>query len=93
MDSEMNYSIEIKPDLERKLRKLQKKDKTQLTAIRDKIAEVIRNPFHYKNLRHDLKTFKRVHIAKSFVLVFHVNEKENKVEFIDYDHHDNIYEK
>jgi len=34
---------------------------------------------------------RRVHIGKSFVLVFEIVENENKVIFLDFDHHDNIY--
>lgn len=29
---------------------------------------------HYKNLRHDLSGYKRVHVGKSFVLMFKVCE-------------------
>ena len=85
------YSFEIKPDLQKRLDKIQKKDPVQFKAIRNKIAEVILNPQHYKNLKYDLKKFKRVHVLKSFVLTFHINEQEKLVEFIDYDHHDKIY--
>tara|TARA_B100000315_G_scaffold40133_1_gene35043 strand:+ start:408 stop:587 length:180 start_codon:yes stop_codon:yes gene_type:complete len=46
------YSFEIKPELRRKLEKLQKKDPIQLKPVRNKIAEVILNPNHYKNLKH-----------------------------------------
>ncbi len=38
-----------------------------------------------------MKGMRRVHIGKSFVLVFEIIEKENKVIFLDLDHHDNIY--
>ena len=34
----------------------------------------------------------RVHIYKSFVLVYVIDEKEKIIELLDYDHHDNIYE-
>jgi mRNA-degrading endonuclease RelE of RelBE toxin-antitoxin system len=46
---------------------------------------------HYKNLKHDLKEKKRVHVGH-FVLVFKWVKEENKVIFLDFDHHDNIYE-
>jgi YafQ family addiction module toxin component len=85
------YSFEIKPELKKKLDKLQKKDIIQLKAIRNKIAEVILNPDHYKNLKYGLKKYKSVHVVKSFVLTFHVSEQDKVVEFVDYDHHDKIY--
>jgi mRNA-degrading endonuclease RelE of RelBE toxin-antitoxin system len=34
-----------------------------------KIEEIVKDPYHYKPLRHDLKNIRRVHIRKSFVLV------------------------
>ena len=46
-----------------------------------------------KPLRHDLKGLKRVHLEKSFVLVFEVDEEEKMVRFLDLDHHDGIYGK
>ena len=48
---------------------------------------------HYKNLRHDQSNRKRVHIDKSFVLTFKFDRKNMVIEFLDFDHHDNIYEK
>ena len=63
-----------------------------MDIIENKINEVIKNPNHYKNLRKPLQNFKRVHIDKSFVLVFSVDENKKLVIFEDFDHHDNIYE-
>ena len=61
--------------------------------ILKKIQEVINSDIeHYKNLRHDLKEFKRVQIG-SFVLVFKFVKSENKICFEDFDHHDKIYQK
>ena len=45
---------------------------------------------HYKNLRYGLKDKKRVHVG-NFVLVFKLVKEENKIIFLDFDHHDNIY--
>ena len=57
-----------------------------------KINEVINsgNVEHYKNLRHDMKDKKRVQIGH-FVLVFIFIKSENKISFVDFDHHDKIY--
>ena len=64
------YRFEIKPTLEKKLVKIKKKDKTLFVAVREKIKEVIENPQRYKPLRYDLKGLRRVHVKRSFVLVF-----------------------
>lgn len=85
------YSFEIKPDLQRKLHKIQKKDSVFFKAARNKIAEIIQNPQHYKNLKYDMSDFKEAHVMKSFVLLFKVDETNKVVYFYDLDHHDNIF--
>ena len=85
------YRFEIKPTLEKKLIKIKKKDKTLFVAVREKIKEVIENPQRYKPLRYDLKGLRRVHVKRSFVLVFEVDENDKIVRFLDLDHHDRIY--
>jgi len=87
------YDIEIMPSLDKILQKLSKRDKKKLEAILKKMEEIVQNPHHYKNLKYPLNDFKRVHIDKSFVLVFTVDENDKKVIFVDFDHHDNIYKK
>ena len=57
-----------------------------------KIEEVI-NSYdieHYKNLRYNLKNSKRVHVGH-FVLVFQYDKPKDEVNFDDFDHHDDIY--
>ncbi len=85
------YEYEFRKSVEKILHKLGKKNPKQLSIIGNKIEEVILNPHHYKNLRKPLQHLKRVHIDKSFVLVFSVDETTKTIIFEDYDHHDNIY--
>ena len=84
--------FEIKPELDKKLVKLSKKDKSSYEAVMNKIQEIVDSPNveHYKNLRYDMKGSKRVHISH-FVLVFSYNKSKDFISFEDYDHHDNIY--
>lgn len=86
------YNYEIKPHLKKVLVKISKKDKKIYEQILKKIGEVINSSDieHYKNLRHDLKEFKRVHIGH-FVLIFKFDKSEGLISFEDFDHHDNIY--
>ena len=79
--------------MEKILKKLAKKNPKQVTIIEKKIEEIILNPRHYKNLRAPLQHLKRVHIDRSFVLVFSVDETTKKIIIEDYDHHDRIYSK
>lgn len=85
------YSLEIKPELDKKLTKLFKKNRKQYEIIIKKAHEVIQNPQHYKNLRVPLQYLKEVHIDKHFVLTFSVDENKKTVTLEDYDHHDNIF--
>ena len=45
---------------------------------------------HYKNLKGNLKKYKRVHINSSYVILFY-DAKNNIIFFEDYEHHDKIY--
>jgi YafQ family addiction module toxin component len=85
------YKLKIKPDLEKMLKKLAKKNSKQVEIILKKIGEVLENPHRYKNLRAPLNDWKRVHVDKHFVLIFSVDEESKSVTLEDYDHHDNVY--
>ena len=88
---EYSYSIEKK--LKATLKKTYKKDKKLYDAVMKKIEEIIGNPHRYKPLRYDRKGLKRVHLEKSFVFVFEIDEEEKMVRFLDLGHHDEIYRK
>jgi YafQ family addiction module toxin component len=85
------YECEISETLLKILGKLALKDPVRHDATLKKIDEVIRSDdiAHFKNLRYALKGYKRVHIDSSFVLVFCVSGR--KVQFMDLQHHDDIY--
>ncbi|MFA5992535.1 MAG: addiction module toxin RelE [Candidatus Pacearchaeota archaeon] len=88
------YDSEVIPYLQKILNKLSKKDKSLYEQVLKKIEEIINSSDieHYKNLRHDLSDKKRVQIGH-FVLVFSFINSENKIKFLDFDHHDVIYKK
>jgi len=85
------HSYELRKNVEKEFFKLAKKNPKQLLIIEKKINEIRQNPQHYKNLKNPLQHLKRVHIDKSFVLVFSVDENRKHIIFENYDHHDNIY--
>ncbi|RLE39325.1 type II toxin-antitoxin system mRNA interferase toxin, RelE/StbE family [Candidatus Woesearchaeota archaeon] len=87
----MSYDLAISEKVDKKFSKLSKKNKKQLKIINKKIQEILTNPYHFKPLRGDLKGARRIHIDKSFVLVYEIDEKNKLVKILDYDHHDNIY--
>ena len=88
---EYSYSIEKK--LKAALERTYKRDKKLYDAVIKKIEEIIENPHRYKPLKHDLKGLRRVHLEKSFVLVFEIDEDGKIVKFLDLAHHDQIYRK
>jgi mRNA-degrading endonuclease RelE of RelBE toxin-antitoxin system len=87
-------NFEVSELLEKKLRKLSKKDKSLYQQVMKKIKEVVNSGDveHYKNLRYNLRASKRVHVGH-FVLVFQYDKGRDLVKFDDFDHHDNIYRK
>lgn len=89
----MQYRFEIKQKLETRLKKIEKKDPVMFKEVRDKIEKIIKNPHRYKPLRYDLKGLRRVHLKKSFVLVFEIDEEGKIVRLLDIGHHDEIYTK
>jgi YafQ family addiction module toxin component len=82
--------LEISEKLQKILKKLLKKDRKRYEIVLNKIDEIINSDAErYKNLSHDMKDFKRVHIDSHFVLVFKV--EGNFIKFEDLKHHDHIY--
>ena len=90
----MLRSYKTSKELDRILKKLQKKDNQLYENLFNKMNEVLNNSDieHYKNLKHNLKEYKRVHIG-NFVLLFRYDKQNNLVYFTDFDHHDSIYKK
>lgn len=89
------FLYDLSDELRLKISKLAKKDRKRIEIINKKIKEIVNNDSEtikrYKNLRHDLNEYKRVHIDKSFVLTFKVDIASNFILFEDFDHHDKIY--
>jgi mRNA interferase RelE/StbE/toxin YoeB len=87
----MSYKLAISIEADKKFKKLKKKAKKRLQIINKKVQEILQNPHHFKPLRGDMKGARRVHINKSFVLVYEIDEKKKLVKILDCDHHDKIY--
>ena len=82
----------VNEQLQDKLKKIAKKDKTLHEQILNKMNEIgdSYDIEHYKNLKYNLKDSKRVHIG-SFVLIFQYDKNRNIIYFDDFDHHDEVY--
>jgi len=85
------YKLAVRESLDRKLKKLAKKDKELLVLIDKKVKEILRDPFRFKSLKKPLQNKRRVHVGGSFVLIYEISEKQNIVTLVDFDHHDRIY--
>lgn len=85
------YTIEIKPSCQEKIEKLCKKNPVLRDALENKMNEIVKSPYHYKPLKYDLAGERRVHIMKSFVLKFEIDETHKTVTFIFFGHHDEAY--
>lgn len=86
--------FELSENLIKILKKLCKKDNKLYQVLLKKIEQIINDSDveHYKNLKHNMKDSKRVHLGH-FVLVFRYNRTNDSILFDDFDHHDNIYKK
>ncbi|MDO8725536.1 MAG: type II toxin-antitoxin system mRNA interferase toxin, RelE/StbE family [Candidatus Methanoperedens sp.] len=85
------YTLEVRESVDRIFSKLAKKNPKQMRIIDKKIQQVLENPHHFKPLRAPMQHLRRVHIDKSFVLTYSVDEQNEIVIIEDYDHHDNVY--
>ncbi len=83
------YEILVEEKLRDTLGWLYKKDRKRYEICMKKIEEIVTNPEHYKPLRYDMKSIRRVHIAKSFVLTFKI--EGSVIRFLDLEHHDKVY--
>ena len=84
------YEYEIKDRLSKKLQKVSKKDRVLYESIMKKILQIADNPYLSKPLHGKLKGKRRVQIGH-FVLIYGIEEKERRVIFLDFTHHDEAY--
>ena len=91
------FEFNLSDELKFVIKKLLRKDRGEVEIINKKIREIVKSDKdsiqHYKNLKYDLKDYKRVHIDKSFVLVFKVDIANNFILFVDFDYYDKSYKK
>ncbi len=85
------YSLEKKENVDKTFSKLMKKNPKQLEIIYKKLEQILENPYRFKPLRSDMKSYREVHIDKHFVLVYSIDESRKVVILKDYDHHSNIF--
>ncbi len=85
----MGYAIEVIPSCKKSITKLCQRNPSLENALRRKIEEVIENPLRFKPLQHSFAGEYRVHILKSFVLIYRVDGATVRLLF--FGHHDEAY--
>jgi YafQ family addiction module toxin component len=85
------YRLAVKESLDKKFRRLQKKDKELMRLIERKVRDILEDPYRFKPLRKPWQNKRRVHVGGSFVLVYEISEVQQIVTLCDFDHHDNVY--
>jgi mRNA-degrading endonuclease RelE of RelBE toxin-antitoxin system len=71
----MTYFLDTTEKLDKKFLKMEKKRKNELEAINKKVEEILFDPTRFKHLKGSMKGELRVHILKSFVLTFEIDEE------------------
>jgi len=72
-------------------RRLTKKNSVLKDRVIKKVEAIVNAPSMGEFLSADLAGMKSVHVADHWVIVFRVDEKEETVEFLNFDHHDHAY--
>jgi len=88
----MSYVLDIPEKLDKAFGKLAKRDPGQMEILHSKVKQILEEPYRFKPLRGDMKGARRVHIGKSFVLVYEIDEQNHAVRLLEYEHHDKVYE-
>ncbi|MHB8584238.1 MAG: type II toxin-antitoxin system RelE family toxin [Thermoplasmatota archaeon] len=88
----MTWTMEASPEFEKDYRKHCAKDAALRSAVEKKVAQILRNPLHYKPLRAPLQGVRRVHMGTSFVLLFEPQAKRDVVRLLRLAHHDEAYQ-
>lgn len=85
----MAFALERTKEFKEECKKAVKKNNELKKAIESKIQQIIDDPCRFKPMCAPLQGFRRVHIMKSFVLLYTI--KENTVLLVKFGHHDNAY--
>jgi mRNA-degrading endonuclease RelE of RelBE toxin-antitoxin system len=86
----MTYQIIADPLLQKKLRKLFRKDKKTYEHLKKKLTYLGINPEVGKPLRNVLKNKRRLHMG-SFVLIYNIDNKNKIIKLLEFEHHDRAY--
>ena len=79
----MVYSLSIPKKLDKLFLKLSKKNRLHLKIIDKKLNEILKEHHKFKPLRGKMAGIWRVHVGKSFVLTYAIDENSKTVKLLD----------
>jgi YafQ family addiction module toxin component len=85
------YELKVRKHVDKIFTKMGKRDKYNLEIIYKKLVEVCEDPEKFKPLGAPMQNLRRVHVLKSFVVTYSIDESNHRVWIEDYAHHDEIY--
>ena len=85
------YSLAYFPSCKKEIKKHIRRNKKLKKILENKINEILSNPYKFKPLMKPLAGLRRVHVMKSFVLIYKIEEKAKTVVLIRFVHHDETY--
>ena len=85
------YDLKARKHVDKIFAKMGKKEKHNLEIIYRKLEEVCEKPEKFKPLNAPMQNLRRVHVLKSFVITYSIDESERTVWIEDYAHHDEVY--
>ncbi len=86
----MTYQVIADPPVQKRLKKIFKKDRKTYEQVKKKLVELGKNPEIGKPLRNVLKNRRRLHIG-SFVLIYKIDTENKIIKLLEFDHHDKAY--
>jgi YafQ family addiction module toxin component len=85
------YNLKARKHVDKIFPKMGKRDKHSLEIIYKKLEEVCESPEKFKPLNAPLQHLRRVHILKSFVIIYSIDEATHSIWIEDFTHHDDAY--
>ncbi len=85
------YTLEYEESCRGDIKKATRKNSALRVALEKKITQILEMPHRFKSLHPPLQNKQRVHIEKSFVLIFEIDEHKRAVILKKFAHHDEAY--
>lgn len=85
------YKLQVRSSVNKTFERIGRKDYEHLLAIERKTVEILSDPYRFKPLKHPFQGCRRVHIYKSFVLIYSIDENNKTIIIESYGHHDEVY--